>query len=70
MLWRDRAAGGCLRVAVGRRGEDSGMAAHPEVDQSLRHLQVLTRRLRDILMGLPTEAWNGPTNCPPGPCAI
>jgi uncharacterized protein (TIGR03083 family) len=41
------------------------MAAHAEVDESLRHIRAITRRLRDDLAGLPPAAWDVPTNCPP-----
>ena len=41
------------------------MAAHAQVDQSLRHIRAITRRLRDDLAGLPPSAWDAPTNCPP-----
>jgi uncharacterized protein (TIGR03083 family) len=43
------------------------MAAHPEVDESLRHIRTLTQQLREELASLPPEAWDAPTNCPPWP---
>jgi len=41
------------------------MAAHPDVDQSLRYIRAITRRMRDDLASLPAQAWDGPTNCLP-----
>jgi uncharacterized protein (TIGR03083 family) len=43
------------------------MAAHPEVDQSIRHIQTVTRQVQADLEGLSPEAWDTPTNCPPWP---
>jgi uncharacterized protein (TIGR03083 family) len=43
------------------------MAAHAEVDNSIRHIRALSRRLRDELASLPPEAWDAPSNCPPWP---
>ena len=43
------------------------MAAHPEVDESLRHIRDVSRRLQEELAGLPAEAWDAPSNCPPWP---
>ena len=43
------------------------MAAHPEVDQSLRHIRAQSDRLHEELAGLPPEAWDTPSNCPPWP---
>ncbi len=41
------------------------MAAHPDVDQALRHIRAVTRQVHERLGGLPAEAWDGPTSCPP-----
>jgi uncharacterized protein (TIGR03083 family) len=41
------------------------MAAHPDVDRSLRYIRALSRGLRDDLAGLPPEGWDRPTTCPP-----
>jgi uncharacterized protein (TIGR03083 family) len=41
------------------------MGAHPDVDQALRHIRTVTRQFREQLSQLPTDAWEGPTNCPP-----
>ena len=43
------------------------MAAHPEVDESLRQIRVLVRQLQDDFASLPDEAWDAPSNCPPWP---
>src|SRR5918997_5063426 len=43
------------------------MAAHAEVDESLRHIRAEVQRLRDTLSSLPAEAWDTPSNCPPWP---
>jgi uncharacterized protein (TIGR03083 family) len=41
------------------------MSSDPDVRRSLGYIRDVTRRLRDELAGLPPEAWDGPTNCPP-----
>jgi uncharacterized protein (TIGR03083 family) len=41
------------------------MAAHPEVDDSLRYIRAETERLRDALRDLPAAVWDQPTSCPP-----
>jgi uncharacterized protein (TIGR03083 family) len=43
------------------------MAAHAEVDTSIRHIRSETQRLHDTLSNLPAEAWDTPSNCPPWP---
>lgn len=43
------------------------MAAHAEVDESLRLMRDQTRRVREELASLPAEAWDAPSNCPPWP---
>ncbi len=43
------------------------MAAHPEVEQSLRYLADLTARVHAELAALPAESWDAPSNCPPWP---
>src|SRR4051812_24057527 len=43
------------------------MAAHPEVDESIRRTRAISQRLRDEVLNLPPEAWDTPTNCPPWP---
>jgi uncharacterized protein (TIGR03083 family) len=43
------------------------MAAHPEVDESLRQIRLLVRQLQDDFASLPEEAWDAPSNCPPWP---
>jgi uncharacterized protein (TIGR03083 family) len=43
------------------------MAAHTEVDTSIRLIRAETQRLRDTLSSLPAEAWDTPSNCPPWP---
>ncbi|SRR5579884_295813 len=43
------------------------MAAHAEVDESLRHIRTIARQLEDELAHLPPEAWDAPSNCPPWP---
>ena len=43
------------------------MAAHAEVDESIRHIRAVSRRLRAELASLPPEAWDAPSNCPPWP---
>ena len=43
------------------------MAAHPEVDESLRQIRLLVRQLQDDFASLPDEAWDAPSNCPPWP---
>lgn len=41
------------------------MAAHPEVDEALGHIREVTGGLRERLSGLPADAWQASTNCPP-----
>jgi uncharacterized protein (TIGR03083 family) len=41
------------------------MAAHPDVDQALRHIRTVTRQFRERLSQLPRDAWERPTNCRP-----
>ena len=41
------------------------MAAHAEVDESLRHIRATARQLEDELASLPPEAWDAPSSCPP-----
>jgi uncharacterized protein (TIGR03083 family) len=43
------------------------MAAHPEVDESLRQIRVLARQVQDDFASLPDEAWDAPSNCSPWP---
>ena len=43
------------------------MAAHAEVDTSIRLIRAETQRLRDTLSSLPAEAWDTPSNCAPWP---
>lgn len=43
------------------------MAAHAEVDASIRLIRAETQRLHDTLSNLPAEAWDTPSNCPPWP---
>ena len=43
------------------------MAAHPEVDESIRRTRAISQRLRAEVLNLPPEAWDTPTNCPPWP---
>jgi uncharacterized protein (TIGR03083 family) len=43
------------------------LAAHPEVDQSLRYIRTLSQRLRGDLASLPPPAWDALSNCPPWP---
>ncbi len=43
------------------------MAAHAEVDESLRHIRAIARQLQDELASLPPEAWDAPSSCPPWP---
>jgi uncharacterized protein (TIGR03083 family) len=43
------------------------MAAHPEVDESIRRTRAVSQRLRAEVLNLPPEAWDTPTNCPPWP---
>ena len=41
------------------------MAASADVDQSLRHVKATTRRMADLLRGLPEATWEQTTNCAP-----
>lgn len=43
------------------------MAAHPDVDRSLRLIRGLTDRMTALLTALPPEGWDRPTTCPPWP---
>jgi uncharacterized protein (TIGR03083 family) len=43
------------------------VAAHPEVDQSLRHIRAIAIQLQDELASVPPEAWDAPSNCDPWP---
>lgn len=41
------------------------MAAHPDVDRSLRLIRALTDRMLAELAALAPDGWDRPTNCPP-----
>jgi uncharacterized protein (TIGR03083 family) len=43
------------------------MAAHPQVDESIRRTHAISQRLRAEVLELPPGAWDTPTNCPPWP---
>ena len=41
------------------------MSSDPVVDRRLRYIRELAGSIREIVLALPPEAWDAPSNCPP-----